>query len=51
MGPGKLDALLRNRETHQDLMREELELEHLAREGRPPRPSPLERLRRVFHRD
>ncbi len=43
-GAQRLDQVVRNREAHQDQMRQELELQHLAREGQPPKPGLLERL-------
>ncbi len=49
-GTQKADTLVRNHEAHQELMREQIELEHLAREGRPRKPGLVERIRGLFHR-
>jgi hypothetical protein len=49
-GVQRLDQTVRNRESHQEQMREEFELQHLAREGRPHKPSLMERLRGLVHR-
>ena len=47
-GAQRLDETVRNRESHQEQMRQELELQHLAREGQPAKPSLMRRLRGVF---
>ena len=47
-GAQRLDQVVRNRESSEDQMREELELQHLAREGQPPRPGLMDRLRGLF---
>jgi hypothetical protein len=49
-GAQRLDQVVRNRESHQELMRQELEIQHLAREGQPPKPSLIERARGLFRR-
>jgi len=49
-GAQGLDQVVRNRESSQDQMRHELELQHLPREGQPPKPSLLDRLRGLFRR-
>ena len=49
-GMGKLDTLLANREAHQEQMREELELEHEAREGEARRRGLRERIRDLLRR-
>ena len=49
-GTFRADQALRNREAHQEQMRQELELQHLAREGQPPKPSLADRLRGLFRR-
>ena len=49
-GLQKIDALLQNRDAHQELMREQIELEHIAREGQPGHPGLVGRIRRLFRR-
>jgi hypothetical protein len=49
-GVGKADALLHNREAHQDQMREALELERLAKEAEGPKPGVIARIRGLFGR-
>jgi len=49
-GAFRADQALRNREAHQEQMRAELELAHLAHEGQPPKPSLADRLRGLFRR-
>ena len=52
VGSGALraDQALRNREVHQEQMRAQLELQHLAHEGQPPTPSLMDRVRSLFRR-
>ena len=49
-GTQKADTLLRNREAHQEQMRAQLELEHLASDGQPRKPGLFERIRGLLHR-
>jgi len=49
-GAQRADQALRNREEHQEQMREFLELQHLAREGQPPKPGLVDRIRALVRR-
>ena len=52
VGSGALraDQALRNREEHQEQMREALELQRLAHEGQPTKPRLVDRIRALFGR-
>ena len=47
---GKVGDLLGSREVHEELIDHELEMEHVAKEGRPPGPGRLDRFRSLFRR-
>ena len=49
-GLGKVDALIASREAHEELLLESIAQEQLAKAAGPPRPTLVDRVRRLLRR-